>query len=135
MQIIGVKATLTPEGWKSNVRIVEDETGTISAVDANSHPEGFRVGIAMRVPGNLHSHGFQRALTGLIEIRSQKGTDSFWTWRKLIDEFIDQLIPEEIETITTYGQPAVMPSGKDTTSIVSRFRNSISRPRIESWSG
>ncbi len=89
----------------------------------------------MPTPGTLHSHGFQRALTRLIEVRCKKGTDPFWTWRKLIYEFIDQLMPEEIETVTTYGQPAVMPSGKDALSIVSGFRKGISRPRKDSWSG
>ena len=111
MQIIWAKAALTPEGWQSDVRIAVDETGAIATVDANSPPEGIRVGIAVPAPGNLHSHGFQRALAGLTETRSQEGTDSFWTWRKLMYEFIDQLLPEEIETITTYAQIEMLESG------------------------
>ena len=111
MQIIWANTALTPEGWQSAVRIAVDGTGAIATVDANSPPEGVQVGIALSAPGNLHSHGFQRTLAGLTETRSENSTSSFWSWRKLMYEFIDQLMPEEIEAITTYAQIEMLESG------------------------
>lgn len=111
MTKIWAKEALTPAGWQTDVSIAVNGAGVIEAVNANSPPQGTRVGIALPAPGNLHSHGFQRALAGLTENRSQIGSDSFWTWRKLMYGFIDQLTPEELETITAFAQVEMLESG------------------------
>jgi formiminoglutamate deiminase len=48
---------------------------------------------------NVHSHGFQRGMAGLAEVRGPEG-DNFWTWREVMYRFLDRLDPEQIEAIT-----------------------------------
>ena len=111
MNIIWAKQALTRQGWQSNVRIAVNEAGMIDSVSCNTAPCGKRVDIALPAPCNLHSHGFQRALAGLTERRSEIGADSFWTWRKLMYAFIEQLTPEDIAAITAYAQLEMLESG------------------------
>ena len=112
MTKIWAKQALTAEGWKSDVAITIDNAGKIAAVDNNSVPSGHQVGFALPAPANLHSHGFQRALAGLTEARSRDNPfDSFWTWRKLMYEFINLLQPEDIEAITAFAQMEMLESG------------------------
>ena len=42
---------------------------------------------------------FQRAMAGLTESRGPDPRDSFWTWRKLMYRFLDQLTPEQAQAI------------------------------------
>lgn len=55
---------------------------------------------AVALPGmvNAHSHAFQRALAGLTEYRTARH-DSFWTWRKLMYDFLEQLTPDDVYII------------------------------------
>lgn len=68
MQKIIAKYALTQGGWKANVEI-SIENGRIAVirpVSANVLPT---VGLALPAPMNLHSHSFQRAMSGLTEGR------------------------------------------------------------------
>src|SRR5687768_16711830 len=60
----------TPEGWRGPVWIAVDGTGWIAAVHQEKPPGGPAVPVAgAALPGvpNLHSHAFQRALSGRTE--------------------------------------------------------------------
>ncbi|MCY4149527.1 MAG: formimidoylglutamate deiminase [Gammaproteobacteria bacterium] len=111
MDAIWAKTALTGEGWKPDVRIGLNQLGMIEAVEAGSPPCGYQVDIALPAVCNLHSHGFQRVLSGLAEDRHTTGADSFWTWRKLMYACIGQVMPEEIEAITAYAQVEMLESG------------------------
>jgi len=52
------------------------------------------------LPGmvNVHSHAFQRGFAGLSEYRTAVN-DSFWTWRKLMYDFVGRLTPDDVYTI------------------------------------
>ena len=64
----------------------------------NETPRGWALpGIA-----NLHSHAFQRAMAGLSESRGPHPRDTFWTWRRLMYRFLDQLAPEDVQAITAF---------------------------------
>ena len=108
---IWAERALTSKGWQSEVRITIDDTGYIKSLVANSSPVGERVKIALPAPANLHSHGFQRALAGLTELRRQNKSENFWTWRKFMLDFINQLTPEDIEAVTAYAQMEMLESG------------------------
>ena len=73
---------LTPEGWKSDVRVTIDD-GAITAVEIGvaAQERDERHAIVAPAAANLHSHAFQRAMAGLAEIRGPK-IDTFWTWRE-----------------------------------------------------
>ncbi|MBX2825252.1 MAG: formimidoylglutamate deiminase, partial [Gammaproteobacteria bacterium] len=60
---------------------------------------------------NLHSHAFQRAMAGMTETRGADTEDSFWTWRKLMYRFLDQLNPAQVESIAAFGQMEMLESG------------------------
>lgn len=93
----------TPEGWQDEVRIRVDETGTITAVAPAGAPEPDDVRLSgWTLPGmaNLHSHAFQRALSGRTEHRGPgSADDSFWTWREAMYGLALTLSPDEVEAI------------------------------------
>jgi formiminoglutamate deiminase len=80
------------------------ETG----VEANSDDERH----AIAIPGlcNVHSHGFQRGMAGLAEVRGPAG-DNFWTWREVMYRFLDRLDPDQVEAITTLAYAEMLERG------------------------
>lgn len=98
MQKIVAKQALTHDGWKAHVEIgIED--GRIAHIRPAAGGAAPTVGLALPAPLNLHSHAFQRAMSGLTEARGPDPSDSFWTWRRLMYKFLDQLTPEQIQAI------------------------------------
>ncbi|MDG2259025.1 MAG: formimidoylglutamate deiminase, partial [Paracoccaceae bacterium] len=83
MRIFSAQAWLE-DGWKNNVTI-SIENGEITAVETQvaKKPGDITVDTLMPALANLHSHSFQRAMTGMTEYRAV-GQDSFWTWRTLM---------------------------------------------------
>ena len=47
---------------------------------------------------NLHSHAFQRAFAGYTEQRASE-QDNFWTWRRVMYDFVAQLTPDQVEAV------------------------------------
>lgn len=113
MKHIFADTALLPEGWTSSVRVSVDDEGRIvsvssgSAVDLNDE----RVAILLPAPANIHSHAFQRAMAGLTEGRGPDASDSFWTWRKLMYKFMEQLGPDEVEAIAAFVQMEMLEAG------------------------
>lgn len=98
MQKIVTKQALTENGWEANVEIgIKD--GRIAHIRPAPHGATPTVGLALAAPLNLHSHSFQRAMSGLTEARGPDPSDSFWTWRRLMYKFLDQLTPDQIQAI------------------------------------
>jgi formimidoylglutamate deiminase len=109
---------LLPQGWQRNVLLEWDEAGRFTAVKPGSEPPAAAEQaeqaeqvehvehveqveqVEYVLPGmvNLHSHSFQRALSGLTEIASD-GPDSFWTWRDLMYRFALRITPAQMEAI------------------------------------
>ena len=58
---------LLPDGWARNVRIDIDVAGRISAVTPDAPADGAQITAGPVLPAmpNLHSHAFQRAMSGL----------------------------------------------------------------------
>lgn len=99
VQIIHAKQGLTPEGWTSDLAVAIDDSGRIASVGPQAGPPTKAVDLLLPAPLNLHSHAFQRAMAGLTEARGPDPRDSFWTWRKLMYKFLDQLSPDDVEAI------------------------------------
>jgi formimidoylglutamate deiminase len=105
------ETALLPSGWASHVRlsianrrIERFETGVDAAADDERH--------AIGIPGlcNVHSHGFQRGMAGLAEVRGPEG-DNFWTWREVMYRFLDRLTPEQVEAITAQAYVEMLETG------------------------
>ncbi|APG48894.1 putative formiminoglutamate deiminase [Phaeobacter porticola] len=89
-----------PQGWVADLRLtVEEGQITDMRPDAVTQPKDHHVDVLVPALANLHSHSFQRAMAGMTETRVS-GRDSFWSWRKLMYQFVDHLTPEQYEAIT-----------------------------------
>jgi formiminoglutamate deiminase len=67
---------------------------------------------AIAVPGlcNVHSHGFQRGMAALAEVKGP-AHDSFWTWREVMYRFLDRLAPDQVEAITALAYVEMLERG------------------------
>ena len=98
-QTVHARRALTECGWEDDV-LVTLEGGRIRSLhrrpDAGTEADAVRAAILLPAPANLHSHAFQRAMSGLCERRSEAAGDSFWTWRRFMYRFLERLEPDEI---------------------------------------
>ncbi|NNK79505.1 MAG: formimidoylglutamate deiminase [Litoreibacter sp.] len=111
MEYIRAKQALTENGWQQDIQIGIASNGRIGYLGPVTADEGHRVDIALPAPANVHSHAFQRAMAGLTEARGPDPKDSFWTWRRLMYRFLDQLNPDQIEAIATLVFMEMMEAG------------------------
>lgn len=104
---------LLPSGWADNVRVAVDAAGRIASVEtgAVAGARDSHVATLLPAPANIHSHAFQRAMAGLTEGRGPDPRDSFWTWRKLMYKFMEQLGPDEVEAIAAFVQMEMLEAG------------------------
>ena len=89
---------LLNDGWASK-QTITIEQGVITAIDGGMI-EGAEIAKGAVIPGmvNCHSHAFQRAFAGFSE-QGNEGQDSFWTWRKIMYQFLAQLTVVETKNI------------------------------------
>ncbi len=99
MHYIHAGQVLTQNGWMRDVQIDIGNDGRIVAIGPKSGGAGQTIDIALAAPTNLHSHTFQRAMAGLTEAKGKAAQDSFWTWRRLMYRFLEQLTPDHVESI------------------------------------
>jgi formimidoylglutamate deiminase len=91
---------LLPSGWAQNVAVDVGQDGIIERVDADAPLTSAAKALGVGLPGtaNVHSHAFQRGMAGLSEVRGP-GEDSFWSWRKIMYAFNDNLTPDQVEAM------------------------------------
>ena len=99
MKIIFAKQSLTQDGWQQDVQVLIGDDGRIQRVGAPIMASTQQVDLLLPSPANLHSHAFQRAMSGLTEARGPDPRDTFWTWRALMYRYLDQLTPDHVQAI------------------------------------
>ncbi len=103
MNALFAEHALLPDGWARNVRLAWNSSGVLTEVSKGTAPQAqlARAGGPV-LPGvpNLHSHAFQRAMTGLTEYRAP-GDNNFWGWRRLMYRFALRVSPEELQSIAS----------------------------------
>lgn len=113
MSSIFVKTALLDSGWAQNVRVTWEQ-GRITQVEADATLTGedqdLGDQILLPAAGNLHSHSFQRAMAGLTEYRGES-RDSFWSWRHLMYQFLDQLTPGDLYVIARFAFMEMLEAG------------------------
>ena len=89
---------LLADGWARDKTIIIEQ-GQISAI-VSGKQDNAQVANGPVIPGmvNCHSHAFQRAFAGFSE-QGSEGQDSFWTWRKIMYQFLAQLTDEDAKVI------------------------------------
>jgi formimidoylglutamate deiminase len=102
---------LLPGGWANDVRIGLDGA-MIASVETGARPAPGDARVEVLVPGmpNLHSHTFQRAMSGLTERRGPSA-DSFWTWRDLMYRYALSLTPEEVQAVAEMAAIEMLEAG------------------------
>ncbi|MFV1439749.1 MULTISPECIES: formimidoylglutamate deiminase [unclassified Phaeobacter] len=99
MQSIFAHHARLPQGWVTDLRFtVADGRIVMLEPGAVAQPQDHCVMALVPALANLHSHSFQRAMAGMTETRVS-GKESFWSWRKLMYQFVDHLTPEHYEAI------------------------------------
>jgi len=88
---------LLSDGWVTDTSLTIDN-GIITAITSGKIDGAESV--ATVIPGmvNCHSHAFQRAFAGFSE-QGSEGQDSFWTWRKVMYKFLEQLTADNAQVI------------------------------------
>jgi len=89
--------------WLNDVLMEVDTNGMIkSIVSKGKSSDADKIFNGTCLPGlpNLHSHAFQRAMAGLTEIAGS-GVANFWTWQKVMYEFLAKLSPDDVEAIAS----------------------------------
>lgn len=110
MTRIEARAALLPDGWARDVAVTVGSDGRIEAVEREG-AAGHRHGILLPAPVNAHSHAFQRAMAGLTEARGGAGSDSFWTWRRIMFRFLERLTPDDVEAVAALVQIEMLEAG------------------------
>ena len=110
-QKIWARQALLPSGWANDVLICIDGQGRIASVSPHSARQGQVVDTLLPAPVNLHSHAFQRAMAGMTEARGPDPRDTFWTWRRLMFRFLDQLTPDDVRAIAAMVQMEMLEAG------------------------
>ncbi len=89
---------LLSDGWASK-QTITIEQGVITAIEAGKADDA-EITHGAVIPGmvNCHSHAFQRAFAGFSE-QGSEGQDSFWTWRKIMYQFLAQLTDVDAKNI------------------------------------
>jgi formimidoylglutamate deiminase len=88
---------LTPDGWRDRVAVIVGADGCCKHVDSGVQAPVTHTGYAIPGVTNLHSHTFQRGMSGLAERAA--GADQFWSWRDVMYRFSALLSPDDIEAI------------------------------------
>ena len=111
--MLHAERALLPNGWAENVRVVISD-GVIEQVQADTQAlpadQCLQNKALLAAPSNLHSHAFQRVVAGRNQRRGAS-QDSFWSWRRLMYRFLEQLTPEMIEAITAMAQIEMAEAG------------------------
>lgn len=96
-----LKSALVDDQWMDDPVITVSD-GVIQAIEASgsNHRNECQLVDGVGLPGvaNVHSHAFQRGFAGLSEYRTSEN-DSFWSWRKLMYEFVWRLDPMDVYVI------------------------------------
>lgn len=111
MNGIHAKQALTPDGWRSNVRLTI-ANGRIATMqpDCATEPGDERHDTLVPAMPNVHSHAFQRGMAGLAEVRGATA-DSFWSWRTTMYRFALSMTPDQVHAVAAQLYMEMLESG------------------------
>jgi formimidoylglutamate deiminase len=100
VRVLRADHLFSASGWLSPGFVTIDDTGMISAVGTEGPSDAERLrGFVLPGLPNVHSHAFQRALSGLTEQSPPGVEDSFWTWRTRMYGLAHAISPDDLEAL------------------------------------
>ena len=113
MKRILARRALLPTGWAEDVLLTARDGEIVEVTAGVPSPPAADLTAGIVIPGltNAHSHGFQRALAGRTEHRSDAGRDSFWTWRERMYELTGRLDPGSLTAIARQAYAEMLEAG------------------------
>jgi formimidoylglutamate deiminase len=111
-QVYQFERALTPEGWRAPLWVDVDDSGWITAVHLDQPLDARAVPVSgAALPGvpNLHSHAFQRALSGRAE--TSGSGDSFWNWREAMYRLVSEITPDDVQAIAAQAFVEMLEAG------------------------
>lgn len=110
-QTLYFDCALLPEGWRANVRVTV-KSGRIAAVLCDAPAQADDIRHWLGIPGivNVHSHAFQRAMSGLAERRGPSD-DDFWSWRETMYRFALAMSPDQVEAVAAQAYVEMLEAG------------------------
>lgn len=111
-QKLFAERALLADGWADDVVVTIGSDGMVADIQSGGSPGGAQRlgGPVIPAMANLHSHAFQRAMTGLTDVAGQ-GDDSFWTWREEMYRLVSLLTPEDVTAIAAKLQVELLKGG------------------------
>jgi formimidoylglutamate deiminase len=105
-------AALLPGGWATDVSIYIDGTGEISRIRSNHFDPSLESVSGPLIPGmiNVHSHAFQRAITGRTQSFASPD-DDFWSWRDAMYLLSASMTPADLEQVAVQLYRAMLRCG------------------------
>jgi formimidoylglutamate deiminase len=118
IQRIHASHALLPMGWTGQVTVEIDADGTITAVTPGGDARDAERVAGALVPAmpNVHSHAFQRALAGRTGRHSHDRSDTFWTWRDVVYDFLDRCDADDLEAVTAQAYVEMVKAGYATVA-------------------
>lgn len=115
MDKLHLDKALTPSGWRDDLTLTIAGDGRIARIAQGPAPAGVARLKGATLPGlpNLHSHAFQRGMSGLTEVAGNSD-DSFWTWRDWMYRFVGALDPDDVEAIAALAYVEMVEAGYST---------------------
>ena len=98
MQKIWGKRVLLPDGWAQDTEININQIGKIDSIVTDTSPSGLLFDTLLPAPMNLHSHCFQRAMTGLSETSTHQSND-FWSWREFMYKYSSKTSARNLQSL------------------------------------
>src|SRR6185503_234441 len=118
MQRLFARHALLPQGWSEDVVVEIDDGGSIASVMPGGDPSDTErvTGPLLPAMPNVHSHAFKRGLAGRTGRHSHDRSDTFWTWRDVVYDFLDQLDADDLEAVTTQAYVEMVKAGYTTVA-------------------
>lgn len=112
------RQALLPDGWVDDVTVDVADDGFIASVLPASQPDGAECVRGPLVPAmpNVHSHAFQRGLAGRTGRHSHDRSDTFWTWRDVVYDFLDRIDADALEAVTAQAYVEMAKAGYTTVA-------------------
>ncbi|MFT5138569.1 MAG: formimidoylglutamate deiminase [Lysobacterales bacterium] len=106
------RQALLVDGWRNDVLLEVDSNGLIGSISSGLPGSADVQLCGTVIPGmpNVHSHGFQRMISGLTG-GGAESTGNFWGWREAMYRFANKITSEQLEVCMAWVYAEMLMAG------------------------